>query len=801
MAFKQFVYSTTQKALNDAKTAKTVTDDDIAFVNEGGVMSIQTKGITFPCGYSKAEADDRYLKLTGGTLTGNLNIGTSEDPMNICVGGGMKIDYWTITYGSGNVGQDSLWLSNDEIRGSVCQNKYWNQILCDPWQIRLTEATYNSTTNKWNSAYDVFYADYQRLAVGNINDTDYLEMDPSIGYCVSYRDSNDTNPDTNCHGSWFDWGQIGLDNSQVLIDKDSMQFMATSGDTDAYYGRDKAWIGSESTGVRISGDCVEIGDDTPANETSYLKIESNSIITRDHCDGYVTGFAGGSISCTQFSNPIDLTGSVESTSIGTNAISIEVPDYKYNTGVSVYAYMFPDELSLTAINSALHKNEISITPSKIEFTEDTRSSTSSKVWNNSNINTIYVPGTPSSPNIASVPCGLITDAGIDGGWAGYYDTGDMASNNNMPAAVFKVDYYGLSMYDRVGSGSSATYEESSRLDKTMGVFIDSYVSPSDDGIYLSDYGFGFFGYCPTDENFCGLTPTGVKLYGGNSSKLVVSDGTMTELKTVNKTSILGTGNINIQNVYYFYDTITCTITTDTVPITATDVKVSNVYYSSDNKLFVCNVTYNYNSSGYSKYYKISGGYPIDDIGSVIIRTKVADGSVQNSTPEQNNIYVNQSTGVSYYTTTSSTLAACGLADGAVTSTKIASGAVGRYKIAEDSITKEKIEDGAVTGPKIANGAIDSYKMVDSAVDSRVLADNAVTTAKIENRAVTSAKLANTIGITNLTVSNLNVLSGTVIFLDNGNSTEDGELCIWKGGIQYKLNVEKMYELGLLDVQS
>lgn len=74
--------------------------------------------------------------------------------------------------------------------------------------------------------------------------------------------------------------------------------MATSGDTDAYYGRDKAWIGSESTGVRISGDCVEIGDDTPANETSYLKIESNSIITRDHCDGYVTGFAGGSISCT-----------------------------------------------------------------------------------------------------------------------------------------------------------------------------------------------------------------------------------------------------------------------------------------------------------------------------------------------------------------------------------------------------------------------------------------------------------------------------------------------------------------------
>lgn len=396
--------------------------------------------------------------------------------------------------------------------------------------------------------------------------------------------------------------------------------------------------------------------------------------------------------------------------------------------------------------------------------------------------------------------GLLTDAGIDGGWGGYYDMGDASSNNGIPVAAFTVDWNGFQSYTREGSGESAKYDLYTFLDSQAGLFVGIGEDPSIEAS-SGDFGIGFFAEYPTDENFYGLTPTGVKLYGGSSSKLVVSDGTMTELKTVNKTSILGTGNINIQNVYYFYDTITCTITTDTVPITATDVKVSNVYYSSDNKLFVCNVTYNYNSSGYSKYYKISGGYPIDDIGSVIIRTKVADGSVQNSTPEQNNIYVNQSTGVSYYTTTSSTLAACGLADGAVTSTKIASGAVDRYKIAEDSITKEKIEDGAVTGPKIANGAIDSYKMVDSAVDSRVLADNAVTTAKIENRAVTSAKLANTIGITNLTVSNLSVLSGTVNFLDNGNSTEDGELCIWKGGIQYKLNVEKMYELGLLDVQS
>lgn len=88
MAFRKFIYSTTETALNNAMTAKTVTNDDIAFVNENGVMFIKTQGVKFPCGYSKAEADakfitttnadNRYLKLTGGTLTGDLTIGSSN---------------------------------------------------------------------------------------------------------------------------------------------------------------------------------------------------------------------------------------------------------------------------------------------------------------------------------------------------------------------------------------------------------------------------------------------------------------------------------------------------------------------------------------------------------------------------------------------------------------------------------------------------------------------------------------------------------------------------------------------------
>lgn len=42
MAFRNFIYSTTQNALTKAIAANTVTNDDIAFVNENGVMFIQT---------------------------------------------------------------------------------------------------------------------------------------------------------------------------------------------------------------------------------------------------------------------------------------------------------------------------------------------------------------------------------------------------------------------------------------------------------------------------------------------------------------------------------------------------------------------------------------------------------------------------------------------------------------------------------------------------------------------------------------------------------------------------------------
>ncbi len=245
MAFKKFIYSTTEAALNNAITAKTVTNDDIAFVNENGVMFIQTQGVKFPCGYSKAEADNRYLKLTGGTLTGNL------------------------------------------------------------------------------------------------------QLDDAI---VAFAD----------------------DTTRTLL-------------------------GLESTlGMDVSG------------------------------NGY----------------------------------------------------------------------------------------------------------------------SITTDAGIDGGFSGYYDNATASTNNNIPVASFNIDCNGYNIRYRKGSGSSARNVIEAGYDH-YGAIVARTTDPSGSGVVLTDFGFGFFGNTPTSDSFIGLTPTGVKLYGGSSSKILVSDGTTSTLKTINNTSLLGSGNISV----------------------------------------------------------------------------------------------------------------------------------------------------------------------------------------------------------------------------------------------------------------
>lgn len=139
---------------------------------------------------------------------------------------------------------------------------------------------------------------------------------------------------------------------------------------------------------------------------------------------------------------------------------------------------------------------------------------------------------------------LVADNAIDGGYSGYYADGLESSNNNIPVTQFSVDAMGFIIKDRSGSGSTAKHNIVTCLDR-YSCITGASDDPTDSGIILSDYGFGFFANYPSDDAFCGLTPTGVKLYGGSSSKILVSNGTMSTLKTINNTSLLGSGNISV----------------------------------------------------------------------------------------------------------------------------------------------------------------------------------------------------------------------------------------------------------------
>lgn len=273
-------------------------------------MSIQTKGITFPCGYSKAEADDRYLKLTGGTLTGDLNL-TSDSC--IVLDDNLRINPSEVsTYFNGS--NDYFTLMNDELTlaaGWGGSEIYW-KYTASPDMLDYSQHSYDTSTKTWSdehiwlntswdhniprpewsvgegfdlhssganiygvqesddmgdnndvpknsfflqatdgltllkrngsgkTARDKIVAEYladminvgdgnvpcvesfiataDYINVGNLSSTDYLEMGAPIGYNISCKDPTDTGS----HASWLMAKQLGLDNSQLLADKDSM---------------------------------------------------------------------------------------------------------------------------------------------------------------------------------------------------------------------------------------------------------------------------------------------------------------------------------------------------------------------------------------------------------------------------------------------------------------------------------------------------------------------------------------------------------------------------------------------------
>lgn len=476
MAFKNFIYSTTEAALTKAIAAKTVTDDDIAFVNENGVMFIQVKGIKFPCGYSKAEADARYLKLTGGTLTGDLNIQDKDD------------EFTNINFVNSS-------------------GKTFSYLNCDTVQL---------------------------------------------------------------------YSQSGaIEHAHLMIDE--VQVRCSWGYTDKY------WTGSYGPG------------------TIYLSERD----TKNKTDAYLFGFSTDE-------------GIRASSGYNQNSIAISQEE-GIRWGVQDATY---SDSWYTTLNRSDRGEKKAMTEK------------------------CFGPST------------LVTNNGIDGGLAGHSDDKDYASNNNTPRYGFQISHDGYYIKHRSGSGSSAQFVTSGYHDQ-YGAVVGCDKDPATSSVVFSDYGFGFFAEYPEDSSFCGLTPTGVKLYGGSSSKVVVSDGTMSELKTVNGTSLLGSGNIAVPTQRIrFFNAVSSGITVSTsFPSSALKAVITGVSYDTAKNKFIASANFTNITSqtvGSGNYYIVNGTLGVStSIGSSYT---VADSYPQNSTPEYNVIYASvpsllvTGTGKMYYYT-------------------------------------------------------------------------------------------------------------------------------------------------------
>lgn len=281
-----------------------------------------------------------------------------------------------------------------------------------------------------------------------------------------------------------------------------------------------------------------------------------------------------------------------------------------------------------------------------DFTEFTKSSSSSSY---NSINLIHLaPEFASGVNITDSRLSLTTDCGVDGGYSGYLANGDEVSNNDIPISSFNIDCMGYNIWNRQGSGTSAKNVSEATYDQ-YGAVVGKTKDPSDSNIVLEDYGFGFFSEYQSSDSFVGLTPTGVKLYGGSSSKILVSDGTMNTLKTVNGESLLGSGDVSHTFHFDAYNTtVTPTIATS-IPVTATDIKTGGVtFYTKVNK-FLVSVSYNNNNVGYNALFNLKDGYPVNNLNSTIAGTqRVASKYPHNMYAKYPDVYICTGTSITYY---------------------------------------------------------------------------------------------------------------------------------------------------------
>ena len=787
MAFRNFIYSTTETALTKAITAKTVTNDDIAFVNENGVMFIQTQGVKFPFGYSKSEADSRYLKLTGGYMSGDIrfsgeglytqrwlinfasyssisfsstdtiqydNYTSNRITVNSTTTHFYGPDTWIISTGTSNKmhtyanGSRPLFVRNENhnkprkgdrvvIVGTAITQTSIVDTSKTPSSVQVTSNTSSSgviteivqftttpTTdipiflNKGCYIQSISYT-----AVRNcVTSIYYAPGSITAGSIYGSVDSNNdyrlniySNYGMNVYGATTFNSSVTASSLKKSGSSDSY-FLLGGGGTTAISNYSKAshthtsleqkyatdgTLGANSsvlTALYAVGSNKYANNPEPNNGFGVIKLRTaegyygdimlthvGNLYTRssnvlngaawrrviDSKGGTIDGNLSVNNTLTvNKSNFTDTIGAASGIRCGveSDADNLTIDGngrltWK-NGGTSNYANLYatgftsgtmPDRFDL--LNDSLTLNASFGDSSKywsatygvdgIVFDESTKSSSSSSSYDE-NYHLTLTPENSSTISVTGSGYPLLINNAIDGGYAGYEEGSLIENYDYIPAYSFKVDALGYVAFGRRGSGSSTRAVEIARFDQyqaTVGMDVD----PSNSSTILSDYGFGFFGEYPNSDSFVGLTPTGVKLYGGSSSKILVSDGTMNTLKTVNGESVLGSGDVSHTFHFDAYNTtVTPTIATS-IPTTATNITTGGVtFYTKVNK-FLVSVSYTNNNTGYNALFNLKNGYPVNNLGFILAGTqRVASKYPHNMYAKYPDVYICTGTSITYY---------------------------------------------------------------------------------------------------------------------------------------------------------
>lgn len=733
-------------------TAKTVTNDDIAFVNENGVMFIKTQGVKFPCGYSKAEADakfvtstytdGRYLKLTGGTLSGDLYIAAS----------GAYSTYWTIDFTT--LADDTISYSDSSV---ITYGDYTsNRVSISGVQKQMY------APKDWlvkNGRLVTYSSGSRPVFITRDRDEVYIQKEDQlviVGSCAaqsgvvdrektpsSYIQSITTTVNDGVYTETIIFSQTHLNSAQPIFLYRHSYIQKIYYKAKRYSNQLRFMSPHGYSYMRLHEDNNMTHLELTADKFWTSKINATEIVNRNSSNSYFLLGGGGTIARSNY-----LTSDVSYLPLTGGTLT---GDVTFNNAGMVLSH---DDGAAT-LDMELTTG-MNITPGGLSIT---------------------------------------TDAGIDGGFSGYYSAGDESSNNNIPVLSFNIDRQGYNILNRQGSGTSAKNVAEATYDQ-YGAIVGKTVDPSDSSEVLTDFGFGFFAEEPSSDSFVGLTPTGVKLYGGSSSKILVSDGTMNTLKTINGESLLGSGDV--AHVFYFdtYDALTTPTISTGIPATATSVSVGGVHFFSKINKFLALVTYSYSSTGYRQWFNIKDGRVVDSLGTTIASVPTLDSEYpRNSYGKAPDIYICTGTSVAYFGTGSGSTAT-GL-------TKLYGSLASKNSLSFGELTNKPttLSGYGITDAVSTNGGtINGELTINSPVGTGIIFGNSGTiTAETDGLYISAATSSGNPYVTIGSDCQIDV-DGWIYTpaVTIGNESNGAQLYFYDdSGAKYLFNVDKAKQLGLM----